>query len=99
MIVEYSGWDEEKGFFYEEYRVRESGLVIIENQKRYRQLEAFQVIEKDWNNDGDVYTLYVALFEGPFRPVYYTGEDLVSFIVDNEAEVEGVVRIKRRKMG
>lgn len=49
-----------------------------ENEVSLIQLEDFHNLIKDWNNDGDVYEMNVALFEDINNDIrdYYTKEDI-----------------------
>lgn len=93
MIVEYCGWEEGIGHFKHEYIVPIDGMVIIENEKdSYKQLSSFTYIEKDWNNDGDIYIQRVALFEGSCGEEYFTAEELINLIVHEGLVIKGITR-------
>lgn len=66
MLVNHSGWSEDIGSY--SYNV-----YIDENRTDYeihyadsstdRQITPFEAVTNDWNNDGDVYTMFGAYFE------------------------------------
>lgn len=94
MIVEHCGWEEGIGHYKHEYIVPIDGMVIIEDEKHsYKQLSGFTYIEKDWNNDGEIYIQRVALFEGSYGEEYFTAEELIDLIVHEGYNVQGITRI------
>lgn len=92
MIVDYSGWEKSRGNFKDKYIVPNTGMIIVDGEKEYKQLSDFEYIEKDWNNDDDIYTLYVAKFESRHGYDYYTPENLVSLIVHEDMQVKGITK-------
>lgn len=91
MQVEYSGWTAERGPF-------RHMIYVDENKKDYaihfssgtvaRQSSAFENHTADWNNDGDVYTMFGAWFDYLDKDgsrnggAFHTPEDLVRFAVE-----------------
>ena len=86
MYVEYSGWTEKHGIFCCKVPVDENKqdyALVYGDGTVAKQLTPFDDVTADWNNDGDVYTMFGAWFgskEG--RGVFYSVEDLVRSAAD-----------------
>lgn len=97
MILEYSGWSQERGWFCDKYffdETRTDHEIHWKNGKVCKQLHPFEAEERDWNLDGDVYELFGAIFEGLYGGrEHYTPQNLLSLVLDGDAEVPGIRRI------
>lgn len=97
MIIEHSGWSQERGWFCDKYNIdttRTDHEIHWKNGKVCNQLYPFEVVERDWNNDGDVYELFGAIFEGFYGGrTHYTPQDLLSLVLEGEVEVPGIKKI------
>lgn len=87
MYVDYSGWSEEKGFFAHKIFIdekRQDYEIEYGNGTVAYQKTPFHEVTGDWNNDGDVYTLFGAFFEipGENRGIFFSPEDMVSAMVE-----------------
>lgn len=91
MIVEYSGWSEEKGSFHYNVFLNEASIEYeIEYEDGFiaEQTSIFKNFTLDWNHDGDEYTLFGAWFKSRHGgEEFFTPEDLVRSLIDG---VEGV---------
>ena len=53
-----------------------------------RQLTPFGNVTGDWNNDGDVYELFGACFEGKYSgKAFYTPDDIENLVESGEATI------------
>jgi hypothetical protein len=54
----------------------------------------FQVVEADWNCDGDVYTEFGANFESRYGGrEWWTPQNLLSLMLNGEAVIPGIKKI------
>ena len=97
MTIEHSGWSMEKGFFCDLYSFDENKtdyVIQYNDGTTSKQAHPFQEITRDWNCDNDVYTLFVAGFEGRYGGTdWYTPENLLSMILEEEATIDGIEKI------
>lgn len=97
MTLEHSGWNEERGFFRDLYKFdkNKTDYVIKHNNGTVaKQTHPFQEITRDWNCDNDIYTLFVAGFEGKHGGTdWYTPENLLSMILEGEATIDGIEKM------
>jgi len=93
MLVEYSGWTKDNGNFFCEIELDETKLdyeIHYENGEIARQTSPFQLVTRDWNHDGDVYSKLGAWFEhlnsdGSFKHGFFWGpEDMVRGLIDSK---------------
>lgn len=95
MYVNHSGWSAETGAFsYDIY--------IDENKKDYeirykdgsvdRQITPFEAVTNDWNNDGDVYTMFGAYFEHDSTGwrQFMTPENMVMLLLNSRFDPRSV---------
>ena len=98
MQFEHSGWSQERGNFCDKYDIdttRTDHEIHWKNGKVCKQLYPFETAERDWNNDGDVYELFGAVFEGYYGGRdWYTPQDLLRLVLDGEADVPGIMEVK-----
>ena len=91
------GWSQERGWFQDKYNIdttRTDHEIHWKNGKVCKQLYPFEVAEHDWNNDGDVYKLFGAIFEGLYGGRdHYTPQGLLSLMLEGEAEIPTIRRI------
>ena len=66
------------------------------NGKICKQECPFQIVEADWNCDGDVYEEFGANFESKWGAgrAWYTPQALLSLVLEGEAEVPGIKEVK-----
>ena len=57
-------------------------------------MSAFEYVTRDWNCDGDVYTLFGACFEGKYGGKdFYTPNNLVSMMLEGDAEIDSIKKV------
>lgn len=97
MIVEHSGWEINKRTFCDKYFVDETKInyeIHWKNGSVSKQVYPFKSVTRDWNNDDDIYTLFVAGFEGQYGGIdWWTPQQLVGLIVSDEATVSGIKKL------
>ena len=98
MQLEHSGWSQERGWFCDKYNVDTiTGTpheIHWKNGKVCKQITQFETVTRDWNNDGDVYAEFGAMFEGFYGGRdWYTPQGLLSLVLEGEADVPGIRRI------
>ena len=97
MIIEYSGWNKNRGCFCDKYYMdtkRTDHIIKYSNGIISKQISPFDNITADWNCDGDVYTLFGACFEGKYAGKdFYTPNDLLNMILENEAEIDSIKKV------
>lgn len=97
MILEHSGWEINKGFFEDKYSFDETRTdheIYWKNGKVCRQLEPFETVTRDWNNDNDIYPEFGAMFEGEYGGRnWYTPQNLLSLMLEGDATIPGIRRI------
>ena len=98
MIIEHSGWSQERGWFNDKYFVDEAKTdyeIHWKNGTVCKQQMPFQWVTADWNCDGDVYELFGASFEGKYAGLdWYTMQGLVDLVIEGEITVPGIEKIK-----
>ena len=88
MYVNHSGWSEDTGSYSYDIYMDESKT---DYEIRYadgsvdRQITPFEDITRDWNNDGDVYTMFGAYFEHDSTGwrQFMTPESMVMLLLDS----------------
>lgn len=93
MNVNYSGYKEGYGLFNFNIPVDETRTDYEIHTKQghyYKQSTPFQHFTYDWNNDGDVYTMFGAFFDCEGRGEFFSVEDLVSLVVHDGAQIPGI---------
>ena len=97
MILEHSGWSQERGWFCDKYFFDETKTdheIHWKNGKVCRQQTPFQIVEADWNCDGDVYEEFGANFEGFYNgKEWWTPQNLLSLMLDGEATIPGIRKL------
>lgn len=97
MQLTHEGWSQERGWFCDKYEIdtaRTDHEIRWKNGKVCKQLTPFETATRDWNCDGDVYELFGAVFEGLYGGRdHYTPQNLLSLVLEGEAEVIGIRRI------
>lgn len=97
MIIEYSGWSEERRWFSDKYNIdttRTDHEIHWKNGRVSKQVTPFEVVEADWNNDGDWYKEFGANFEGFYGGRdWYTPQGLLHLVLDGEADVPGIIKL------
>lgn len=98
MIIENSGWNEKRGWFIDKYFVDEFEInykIHWKNGGMCKQITPFEDVTRDWNYDGDVYTEFVAGFEGKYGGIdYWTPHHLISEILEGNITVDGIKKNK-----
>lgn len=93
MLIEHSGYRKNHGLFCFKIPVDENKTdyeIHFNNGSVYRQNGPFENVTHDWNCDGDVYTQFGAYFDCNGRGEFFTPVDLVTFVVEHEAQVPGI---------
>ena len=97
MILEHSGWSQERGFFCDKYSIdttRADHEIYWKNGKVCKQYTPFVSETRDWNYDGDEYELFGAMFEGLYGGgAHYTPQDLLSLILSEEEIIPTIQKI------
>ena len=98
MIIEHSGWSQERGWFCDKYffdETKSDHEIHWKNGNVCKQTSPFDDVTADWNDDDDVYSEFGANFEGKwgFGRDWYTPQGLLSLVLDGEAEVPGIKKL------
>jgi hypothetical protein len=97
MIIENSGWSQQRGWFCDKYFIDETKTdheIHWKNGKICKQECPFQIVEADWNCDGDVYEEFGANFEGYYHGrEWHTPHGLLDLMLEGEATIPGIRRI------
>lgn len=82
-------WNYEKGITKKVYKFNKNKKMklTIDNSIYATQVSDFQVVEKDWNCDNDVYELFGAYFSVDGLNEFLTPENIVSLIEEEELSV------------
>ena len=97
MQLTHEGWSQERGWFCDKYEIdttRTDHEIHWKDGRICKQLTPFEVVERDWNNDGDVYEEFGAMFEGKYGREWWTPYYLLSLMIDGEADVPGIKEVK-----
>lgn len=99
MRLTHEGWSQERGRFCEKYEIdisRNDHEIRWKDGTVCKQIEPFEVVEADWNCDGDVYEELGANFEGKFGygREWHTPLGLLSLMLDGEAIIPGIKKLK-----
>lgn len=97
MILENSGWSQERGWFCDKYSIDTTRIdheIHWKNGQVCRQIYPFATVEADWNNDDDVYAEFGATFESKYGGrSWYTPQDLLRLVLDDKATIPGISKI------
>ena len=97
MIVEHSGWSQERGFFNDKYFVDETKTdyeIHWKNGKVCKQQTSFGWVTADWNCDDEVYDEFGASFDGFYNGrEWHTPQGLVDLVIEGEATIPGIKKI------
>ena len=97
MRLEHSGWSQERGWFCDKYSIdttRTDYEIHWKDSTVCKQVTPFEVVEADWNCDGDVYEELGANFESKYGGrAWYSTHELLSFMLDGEAVIPGINKI------
>ena len=98
MRLTHEGWSREKGSFREIYEIDTSSSdheIRWKNGTVCKQLSPFQVVEADWNCDGEVYAELGANFESQFGAgrEWHTPLGLLGLLLEGEAIIPGIKKI------
>lgn len=88
MYVNHSGWSEDIGSYSYDIYMDENKSdyeIHYEDGGVDRQVTPFEAITNDWNNDGDVYTMFGAYFEHDSTGwrQFMTPENMVMLLLDS----------------
>lgn len=97
MIVEHSGWSQERGWFCDKYFLDETKTdyeIHWKDGRISKQLSPFEAVTADWNCDGDVYEEFGANFESRYAGRdWWTPYHLLDLILDDEATIPGIKKL------
>ena len=96
MQLTHEGWSQERGFFNHKYFIDETKTdhkIHWKDGRICKQLTPFESVERDWNNDGDVYEEFGAMFEGIYGREWWTPHHLLSLMLEGEATIPEIRRI------
>ena len=96
MIIENSGWSQERGWYCDKYEIdttREDHEIHWRNGKVCKQLTPFESVERDWNCDGDVYAEFGAMFDGIYGREWHTPQGLLGIMLDGDAVIPSMKKI------
>lgn len=97
MIIENSGWSQERGWYCDKYFFDETKTnheIHWKNGKICKQECPFQTVTADWNCDGDVYSEFGANFESLFAGrEWHTPQGLLSIMLDGDAVIPSIKKI------
>ena len=97
MQLIHEGWSQERGCFCHKYGIdtnRTDHEIHWKDGRVCKQLTPFEIVERDWNNDGDIYEEFGAMFEGKYGREWWTPYHLLSLMIDGEADVPGIKEVK-----
>ena len=97
MQLTHEGWSQERGWFQDKYNIdttRTDHEIHWKNGTVCKQILPFQVVETDWNCDGDVYEEFGATFESRYGGrEWWTPQNLLSIMLDGEAVIPGIKKL------
>ena len=97
MIIENSGWSQERGWYCDKYFFDETKTdheIHWKNGKICKQESPFQRVTADWNCDGDVYSEFGANFESKYAGrEWHTPQGLLSLMLDGDAVIPNIKKI------
>jgi hypothetical protein len=98
MIIENSGWSQERGWFCDKYEIDVTCTdheIHWKNGTVCKQQMPFQYVTADWNNDDDIYSEFGANFDSKWGAgrEWWTPQNLLSLMLDGEATIPGIRRI------
>ncbi len=96
MIIENSGWSQERGLYCDKYELdttRADHEIHWKNGKVCKQLTPFATVTCDWNNDDDIYAEFGATFEGIYGREWWTPQHLLSVMLDGDAVIPSIKKI------
>ena len=98
MQLTHEGWSQERGWFQNKYNIdttRADHEIHWKDGKVCKQTTPFEIVEADWNCDGDVYKLFGANFESKYAGRdFYTPHELLDLILEGEAIIPGIKEVK-----
>lgn len=98
MILEHIGWSQERGWFCDKYffdEIHTNHEIHWKNGKVCKQINPFQIVEADWNCDGDAYEEFGANFEGYYHGrEWHTPQGLLDLMLEGEATIPGIKEVK-----
>lgn len=99
MQLTHEGWSQERGWFQDKYNIdttRVDHEIHWKNGTVCKQVTPFEVVEADWNCDGDVYSEFGANFESKWGAGrdWYTPQNLLGLMLDGEAIILGIKQIQ-----
>lgn len=99
MQLTHEGWSQDRGWFCDKYNIdttRTDHEIHWKNGKVCRQLSPFEIVTTDWNNDSEIYSEFGANFESQWGVGrdWYTPQNLLGLVLDGEATVQGIVKVK-----
>ena len=99
MRLTHEGWSQDRGRFCEVYEIdtsRRDHEIRWKDGTVCTQTSPFESVEADWNCDGDVYVEFGANFASKYGAgrEWYTPLDLLGLMLDGEAIIPGMKRIK-----
>ncbi len=97
MQLTHEGWSQERGWFQDKYNIdttRTDHEIHWKDGKVCKQQTPFQIVEADWNCDGDVYEEFGANFESRYGGrEWWTPHSLLDWVLEGEIEVPGIRKI------
>jgi hypothetical protein len=97
MILEHSGWSQERGCFKDKFFFDETKTdheIHWKNGKICKQETPFENVTADWNCDGDVYEEFGANFESQYAGRdWWTPQNLLSLVLEGEAIIPGIKKL------
>ena len=97
MQLEHSGWSQERGWFCDKYYIdttRTDHEIHWKNGQVSKQVTPFEVVEADWNCDGDVYCEFGANFESRYAGRdWWTPQNLLGLMLEGDATIPGIKKI------
>ena len=99
MILEHSGWSQERGWFCDTYNMdttRTDHEIHWKNGKVCKQTSPFRRVEADWNCDQDVYEEFGANFESKYAGTeWWTPQNLLNLMLEGEAVIPGIKEVEK----
>ena len=82
-------WNCNTGFSKKIYRLEPNReMQLVKDGEVYAsQCSEFQLVEKDWNCDGDVYELYGAYFDRDGYADFITPENIVNMMIEDNVTI------------
>lgn len=97
MILEHSGWSQERGYFNDKYKLdttRKDHEIRWKNGSVCKQVTPFESVTADWNCDGDIYNEFGANFESKYAGrEWHTPQSLLNLMLEGEANIPSIQKI------